>query len=69
VPDCLKVPDADPVQLNEAGRAIMDFNGDGTHDLSDTIASLTFQFASGAPHALGQQCVELAAPECTACDG
>ena len=61
VPPCFVVPDSDPVALTDAGWAIFDYNGDGNNNLADPVGALNFLFAGGGnPHALGEDCVELA---------
>ncbi len=47
--------------FGEAGnQALMDFNGDGGPDLSDTIGMFTRLFLGGPPHVLGSGCAEIA---------
>ena len=62
LPECYVVPNADPVELTEAGLAILDYNGDGSSNIADAVGALNFLFAGAGnpPHALGEGCVELA---------
>ncbi len=57
--ECFIVPNSDPVQLTPAGVAILDFSGNGNSDISDAVGALNRLFASGAPHALGEDCAQI----------
>ncbi len=47
------------VTLTEAGLLVLDWNGDGSHNIADPVASLASQFGGGAGHTLGSACVNL----------
>ena len=61
LPECLTVTGADPVELTEAGVAILDFNGDDGSNIADPVGALNFLFGGGgAPaHVLGEGCAEV----------
>lgn len=54
--ECYVVEEGDAMGLTGTGLAVLDWNGDGDHDLTDAVGSLTFQFGGGPAHALGQEC-------------
>lgn len=65
LPDCFiegdsDPADPDPVNLTEAGLAILDFNGDGGSNIADAVGALNFLFGGGAQaHVLGEGCAEV----------
>ncbi len=63
---CFIVGGADPADpnsltLTEAGRAALDFNGDGRSDITDAVSALNFLFRGGGAPApvLGVDCVDV----------
>ena len=63
---CFIVGGADPADpnsltLTEAGRAALDFNGDGRSNLTDAVSALNFRFRGGGAPApvLGVDCVDV----------
>ena len=59
LPECYIVPDSQPVALNPAGLAILDYNGDGSSNIADAVAGLGGLFGGGGPHVLGGDCAEV----------
>lgn len=57
--ECYVTRTGGELALSEAGRAVLDWTGDGNHNLADAVASLSFQFGGGPGHALGNECTEL----------
>ena len=60
------VPDSEPETLNDTGLMILDWNGDGHHDITDPVASLNWQFGEGAGHFRGGDCLEFFDTVCRA---